>query len=123
MTFKNRRRYEYYDVPFEVFAGWKDAASAGRCHHRWVKRYRYRRVFRIGIEGSWGSGKSTVVSLRVIKVACSSVSYPGTLQLVALSMAILVRRASRQGMLSCAFNVCIVRLRQMSKIVAALVAI
>lgn len=37
--------YEYYDVPMEIFTGFKGAASAGRYHHRWIrKRYRYKRV-------------------------------------------------------------------------------
>src|SRR5690606_20074038 len=37
--------YEYYGVPMEIFTGFKGAASAGRYHHRWIrKRYRYKRV-------------------------------------------------------------------------------
>lgn len=44
VTFHGGRQYEYYDVPQEVFSGWTQAASAGRYHHRWVKRYRYRRI-------------------------------------------------------------------------------
>ncbi|GEM_PF-2747359 len=44
VTFKDRSRYEYYDVPVGVFSGWKQALSAGRYHHQWVKRYDDKRL-------------------------------------------------------------------------------
>jgi hypothetical protein len=45
VVFNQGRTYEYYEVPRELFEGWKQAASAGRYHHQWiVGRYQYQRV-------------------------------------------------------------------------------
>jgi hypothetical protein len=45
VRFRSGSVYEYYDVPRQVFDGWKTAASAGWYHRRWIRdRYRYRRI-------------------------------------------------------------------------------
>jgi hypothetical protein len=45
VVFNQGRTYEYYEVPRQVFEGWKQAASAGRYHHQWIRgRYRDQRV-------------------------------------------------------------------------------
>ena len=44
IQFRNNRIYEYFNVPQHIFDGLLTAPSKGRYHHKYIKRYPYRRI-------------------------------------------------------------------------------